>query len=88
MFICLDCGATFHEPDEKVFDRECYGDDPKPVCPACGCHEIAEAVKCDICGDYFDEMDLYDNDEVRFCEDCKNSGRAHLHHPYCAEDWR
>lgn len=78
MFICLDCGATFHEPDEKVFDRECYGDDPKPVCPACGCHEIAEAVKCDICGEYFEEFDLNNDGELMLCDACQKREYAHI----------
>lgn len=90
MFICLYCNAVFSEPDEAVVNRFPAGEQTVPiigsVCPNCGYDEIAEAVQCDICGEWFDELDLYDNDERRFCKNCLDDGRAHLHHPYCAED--
>lgn len=90
MYICLKCNSVFSEPDDAVIDRYPAGEEMAPrygsVCPVCGNDEISEAVQCDICGEWFYELDLYDNDEQRFCKNCFADGRAHLNHPYYAED--
>ena len=60
MKICLNhrCKTVFDEAniEERVIDRITgeYGGRPKPCCPQCGCWEIAEAFKCDCCGEWFD----------------------------------
>lgn len=72
MFICLNCNSVFSEPDEAVIDRYPGGDRmvdiTGAVCPACGCDEIADAIRCYICGEYFEEFDLNDDGVCDACQ--------------------
>lgn len=63
MLICDDCKRVFERPNgvrEKVGE---YWGQPAyqtvDVCPFCHSDSISEAVKCEICGEYYtrDEMD-------------------------------
>ena len=74
MFICLKCNAVFSEPDEAVVDRYPAGEEMAPrygsVCPACGNDEIAEAVQCDICGEWYDKSELNEINGETICDEC------------------
>lgn len=70
-FICLDCGRIFEEPKRWV---ETHGLDSPPYekwsgCPACG-GAYANAITCDICGEYITGTYAKVSDGQRICEEC------------------
>ena len=68
MYICLDCGHVFDEPDtwnEHHPYGEGYATEAWSGCPRCkGGYE--EAVECNVCGEYFSKSDLTDG----ICDRC------------------
>ena len=82
MFICVKCNSVFSEPDEAVVDRYPYGDRlvevTGAVCPRCGHNETADAIQCDICGEYFEEFDLNNDGELMLCDACQKREYAHI----------
>lgn len=64
MFICDHCHEEFDEP-KFVHGDEGTGD----VCPNCGSSDFQEAKQCEICGDYFQEDDVYGWDH-KVCRHC------------------
>lgn len=60
MFICNECGEVFE--DYKIYEeRHPYGMgyavEKIAVCPYCNDTDIAEAVKCEHCGEWVAEVD-------------------------------
>lgn len=55
MIICAGCGHVFGEPE---YYTEVHGE-TFACCPRCGCDEFEEAVRCDVCGEYCAEGELY-----------------------------
>ena len=90
MYQCAYCGRVFEEPVEVVINRfrefDYLNEERGNGCPSCKSSDIYEVEQCYFCGEYYDKLDLHDNDEVKFCNNCKDMGYAHVHHPYCAED--
>ena len=70
MFVCLECGLTFDEPECW---EERHGLDTPPYeylsgCPNCR-GAFTEAYRCDCCGEWI--TDTYvEIDDQRYCEDC------------------
>jgi hypothetical protein len=69
MYICLDCGEIFEEPEtweESYPYGEGYAYQTFSCCPHCeGSYEEAEV--CKDCGEYFAPDDLYDG----MCNECR-----------------
>lgn len=71
MFKCKNCGCVFGE-EEMRFVNESHGFNDGfyeriEVCPNCGCDGCFEEMgKCEDCGEYFEENDLFGC----FCIDC------------------
>lgn len=63
MYICLNC-HEFIIP--KIREDRKYGT-TTAICPKCGSDDIEEAVKCECCGEHFEDVDI--NDLV-LCEKC------------------
>ena len=71
MFICLDCGSVFDEP-EYFYDFHGMETPPYEIykgCPGCG-GAYTDAITCSICGEYIlDEYaDVVDGQNI--CENC------------------
>lgn len=71
MYVCLDCGKLFAEPELIV---EKHGLDYPPYdeyfgCPECG-GAYAEAPECDCCGHYITNDYVETIDGLIYCEDC------------------
>lgn len=84
---CLNCEAEFEDFEvvEAIIDHHPYGEGQAAeygcVCPRCGSAEIAEAFRCDGCGEiYLKEEAHYVEDRV-LCPDCteeyENSDSPH-----------
>lgn len=68
-FICQSCKTTTQEENLKK-QYETFGLSPEElgygkgvpylVCPICGCDELMEAIRCDACGEYFEDCDIDD----------------------------
>ena len=70
MFLCMDCGAVFEEPNE-VYDvwLEHFGYPCRKMydsCPKCYSDNIVKAKRCGICGEYLEASKL----EEGFCPQC------------------
>ena len=69
MYKCTECGNLFEEGEQATWE-ETHGLDSPPNekwsgCPVCkGGYE--EVYKCDSCGDWHSEDELYEG----WCEDC------------------
>lgn len=78
MLICRNCNSVFSEEDRKTVceNRGEFWGSPAferiSVCPVCGSDDISDAVKCDICGEYFDSDEAYYADIYRVCPVCKD----------------
>lgn len=62
MYKCLNCGSVFDEPI-AIYEREPYGNSyaeyhSDDICPYCK-GDIDTAEKCEICGEYYAESDIY-----------------------------
>ena len=71
MYVCLDCGRTFDEPDRW---EEKHGFDYGPFeswsgCPYCG-EGYTEAHKCDCCGKWIDGPYIKLENGDRICQNC------------------
>jgi hypothetical protein len=62
MFKCSHCGKVFEEVGTYK-----DGHDTWCCCPECGFDGYEEAVKCEVCGEWFTEDELF----FDVCEDCK-----------------
>ena len=71
MFKCNECGMVFNEP-ATCEEPHPYGmgsaSETFACCPYCK-GNFEEAVKCEICGEWFTEDELF----FGVCEDCKNN---------------
>lgn len=72
MFICCDCGSSFHEP---VQWEERHGLDTPPYEQLSGspcCHgAYVKAFRCSCCDEWITTEDyIKTNDGERYCEDC------------------
>lgn len=72
MFVCLECGHLFSEPEYWSESRgECFGFpayEEWSGCPVCRGSYI-EAFKCDCCDEYITD-DYFVVDDQRYCKDC------------------
>lgn len=70
MYICLECGAVFEEPETWEEGRgEFWGfpcSETVSGCPECG-GDYEEALQCAECGEWFFTDELDDG----LCEDCQ-----------------
>ena len=71
MYICLDCGAVFDEPQHW---EEKHGLTHGPYeefsgCPECG-GAYAETFKCSCCDEWIDGDYIETADDGRYCEAC------------------
>ena len=71
MFVCLDCGKTFDEPDCW---EETHGFNYGPFeefdgCPYCG-EAYVEAHECSCCGEWITGPYIKTRDGDRICENC------------------
>ncbi len=77
MFICLDCGNVFDEPNTYI-EHHPYGDgyvnEEFGYCPHCN-GDYAEAVQCEQCGEYYIEEDMHDS---IMCNACANENRKSI----------
>lgn len=70
MYVCLDCGCVFEEPESYC---EKHGLDYGPYeewdgCPSCG-GSYTETYRCDCCGEWITN-DYVQIDDERFCDNC------------------
>ena len=67
MYICETCGEIFAEPN-TIYERHPYGEgfaeEAWSACPNCESTSIAEAKKCERCGEWVAEL------EDDLCECC------------------
>ena len=71
MFVCLDCGCVFDEPERYV---DTHGLDSPPYevwygCPYCG-GAYRETYSCDACGNWIDTDTYVEIGDERYCENC------------------
>lgn len=71
MFVCVNCGYIFAEPDCW---EETHGFNYGPFeevsgCPECG-EPYVEAYVCEGCNDYIDGPYIKTVDGARYCENC------------------
>ncbi len=59
MYICENCGAVF-EDCKIIEEHHPYGmtsaTEYWSACPVCGYTDIEEAKKCELCGEYYEEL--------------------------------
>lgn len=74
MFICCDCGSSFHEPVQWVEDRgECFGSPAYEQLSGSPCcyGAYVKAFRCSCCDEWITTEDyIKTNDGERYCEDC------------------
>ena len=93
--ICLNphCSAVFDDTDvdtkpidyhPDIFHGASFVAEIKPVCPCCGNPEIANAFKCEDCGEYFpaDERRYHPYDDRELCEKCFDKAEDEIDSPY------
>ncbi len=62
--ICIDCGAVFAEPHQRLLDGACW---ESSVCPYCGSTTIENAYECRMCGADIPER----QDAFHLCAECE-----------------
>ena len=74
MWLCLDCGHVFDEPEVENHRAGSYWGDPawEPwgICPSCGSTEITEAEQCQRCGEWVPET--HDVLNMWVCDICRD----------------
>lgn len=59
MYICSNCEGVFDEP-KTIIEHHPYGmgtaGETWSVCPYCNGAEFSEALQCERCGEYFEEL--------------------------------
>ena len=71
MFICLECGTLFEEPE---YWTETHGLDTPPYEHCCGCPSCSgaftETYRCDSCDEWIVGSYIKLENGERICEDC------------------
>lgn len=71
MFVCLECGNVFEEPQ---YWEETHGLDHGPYEAFSGCPDCAgayvEAYECDCCGEVINTDTYVEIEDQKYCEHC------------------
>ena len=71
MYVCLECGEIFDEPDtwsEYHPYGEGYAEELWSGCPSCN-GAYVEAFKCDCCDEWIND-DYFEVEDKKYCKDC------------------